>query len=189
MVNKMIRKVAVFMAPGFEEMELTITVDILRRAEIDVKTVSLATGTDPVKGSRGIHMLPDLSCKNFDVNDYDMIVLPGGLEGTRNLGQSEMVIKAVQQAHKTGKFVAAICAAPAVLVKAGIAAGRCLTSHPAARDHMSGVKYSEERVVCDEKIITSRAAGTTFEFAFALMRELLGEQAVEKVNPGVLAKI
>lgn len=185
----MTRKVAVFMATGFEEMELTITVDILRRAEIDVKTVSLADDLAPVTGSRGIKMLPDQTIAELHLAELDMIVLPGGLEGTRNLGENQQVLNLVKEAHAAGKIVAAICAAPAVLVRAGIAAGRELTSHPAAAAHMQGVKYSEQRVVQDGNIITSRAAGTTFEFAFALMQALLGPEAVEKVNPGVLARL
>ena len=185
----MTRKVAVFMATGFEEMELTITVDILRRAEIEVKTVSLGTDLSPVTGSRGIKMLPDQTLADIDLASLDMIVLPGGLEGTKNLGENKQVLELVKEAHQTGKIVAAICAAPAVLVRAGIAVDRELTSHPAAASHMQGVKYSEQRVVKDGKIITSRAAGTTFEFAFALMRELFDPETVEKVNAGVLARI
>lgn len=185
----MTKKVAVFMAQGFEEMELTITVDILRRAEIVVDTVCLSAAADAVTGSRGIRMLPDLSIENMNLDAYDMLVLPGGIEGTTNLAQNSRVIELIKQAFSSGKKVAAICAAPAVLVRAGIASGRNLTSHPAAKDHMPGVNYSEERVVIDGNLITSRAAGTTFEFAFALMRELVGTAAVEKVNQGVLAKI
>ncbi|MDN5278608.1 MAG: protein deglycase [Clostridiales bacterium] len=185
----MSKNVVVFMAPGFEEMELTITVDILRRAGINVKIASLAKNVEPVTGSRGIKMLPDISIDEVDPASTDMIVLPGGIEGTRNLGASESVIDLVKRMNESQKFVAAICAAPAVLVKAGIAVGRKLTSHPAAKDHMAGVNYSENRVVKDGNIITSRAAGTTFEFAYAIIEELLGDQEVEKVNKGVLARI
>ena len=185
----MTKKVAVFMATGFEEMELTITVDILRRAGVKVDVVTLENDLVPVLGSRGIRMLPEKIISQVKADDYDMIVLPGGLEGTKNLGESAQVIEIVRKAHVAGKLIAAICAAPAVLVKAGIASGRNLTSHPAAKDHMPGVKYSENRVEKDGNLITSRAAGTTFEFAFALMKELVGAEAVEKVNQGVLARL
>jgi 4-methyl-5(b-hydroxyethyl)-thiazole monophosphate biosynthesis len=170
-------------------MELTITVDILRRAGIDARMVSVASDLQPVKGSRGIVMRPDQSVDTLDCGDLDMVVLPGGIEGTRNLGQSEKVIAALIAMNKNGKKIAAICAAPAVLVKAGILAGRHATSHPAAAEHMHGVSYSEARVVVDGNVITSRAAGTTFEFAFTLIEQLLGKEAAEAVNKGVLARI
>ncbi len=182
------RKVAVFMATGFEEMELTIVVDILRRAEIEVLTVSLNNDGQAVCGSRGIKMLPDITIADFNTSDFDMIVLPGGLEGTQNLAQNDQVLEAIRVMHQQEKMIAAICAAPVVLVKAGIAAARKLTSHPAAADHMLGVSYQEDRVVVDKNIITSRAAGTTFEFAYRLIEQLLSKAAAEEVNKGVLAK-
>jgi 4-methyl-5(b-hydroxyethyl)-thiazole monophosphate biosynthesis len=179
----------VFMAPGFEEMELTITVDIMRRAGIDVKIAGLESSPVAVTGSRGIMMMPDVSIDKVDCQSLDLVVLPGGIDGTRNLGQSEKVLAIVKTMHAAGKKIAAICAAPAVLVKAGVLAGRQATSHPAAADHMQGVKYLEDRLVIDGNITTSRAAGTTFEFAFSLVEQLLGKDAVEAVNKGVLAKI
>ncbi len=182
-------KVAVFMATGFEEMELTISVDILRRAGARVDMVSLEPELKPVKGSRGIVMLPDTTIDKLDYANLDMIILPGGLEGTKNLGENEKVLALLAAMHKSGKKVAAICAAPAVLVKAGILKSCRATSHPAAAGHMPGVLYSEERVVVDGNITTSRAAGTTFEFAFALVEQLFGKAAVSAVNEGVLARI
>lgn len=183
------KQALVFMAPGFEEMELTITVDILRRAGIETKTVSLTDNKSAVKGSRGISMLPDCSLNEISVENCDLAVLPGGMEGTRNLGANERVIGFFQKMHAAGKKIAAICAAPVVLVKAGIAAGRRVTSHPAAADHMVGVNYSEERVVIDGNLTTSRAAGTTFEFALSLVEQLLDAETAQQVNKGVLAKL
>ncbi|GAB4274420.1 MAG: DJ-1/PfpI family protein [Candidatus Rifleibacteriota bacterium] len=183
------RKVVVLMAPGFEEMELTITVDILRRAEIEVVIATIGNDLSAVTGSRGISMLPDRQISRIRPQDFDMVVLPGGIEGTKNLAASPEVIELIRQMHALDKYVAAICAAPAVLVKAGICQGRNATSHPAAKEYMEGVNYLEERVVKDGKLITSRAAGTTFEFAFALMKELLSDEAVQNVNKGVMARI
>jgi 4-methyl-5(b-hydroxyethyl)-thiazole monophosphate biosynthesis len=185
----MTKHALVFMAPGFEEMELTITVDILRRAGIEVNTVALSSEKKPVTGSRKISMLPDLTIDEISQQNCDIAILPGGLEGTRNLGASERVIGFLQKMHGEGKKVAAICAAPAVLVKAGLLKGRRATSHPAAAEHMPGTNYSEERVVIDGNITTSRAAGTTFEFAFSLVEQLIGPEAVEQVNKGVLANL
>jgi len=185
----MTKKALVFMAPGFEEMELTITVDILRRAGIEAQTVTLAADKAAVKGSRNISMLPDLCLDEIAVENCDIAILPGGIDGTRNLGANQKVIGFIQKMHAAGKKVAAICAAPAVLAKAGLINGRRATSHPAAAEHMVGVNYCEDRVVIDGNVTTSRAAGTTFEFAFALVEQLLGAEAVKKVNKGVLAQL
>jgi 4-methyl-5(b-hydroxyethyl)-thiazole monophosphate biosynthesis len=183
------KNVYVFMATGFEEMELTISVDILRRAGMDVKTVSLKENIEPVLGSRGIKMIPDCKLSDLDLNWANLIILPGGLEGTKNLGESETVLQAIKEMNRMEKWIAAICAAPAVLTKAGILVGKTATSHPAAAGHMPGVNYSEDRVVVDGRVITSRAAGTTFEFAFKIIEEMLGEKIALEVNKGVLAAI
>jgi DJ-1 family protein len=182
-------KAVVLMAEGFEEMELSISTDILRRAGIEVGIATLKNEITPITGSRGIKMLPDLIINDIDSDTTDLLILPGGTEGAKNLGGNDKVIELLKLMNSKQKLLAAICAAPAVIVKAGIAAGKTLTSHPAAKDHMVGVNYSEERVVKDGNIITSRAAGTTFEFAFALVSELLGRQAAQEVNNGVLARI
>ncbi|HNW11426.1 MAG TPA: DJ-1/PfpI family protein, partial [Candidatus Rifleibacterium sp.] len=166
-------RVVVFMAQGFEEMELTITVDILRRAGVEAVIAGLVKDIAPITGSRGIKMLPDMTLDGVDPQQFDMAVLPGGIEGTKNLAASEKVLQLLKKMHTAGKKVAAICAAPAVLVKAGLLKDRRATSHPAAAGHMQGVCYSEDRVVIDGNITTSRAAGTTFEFAFALVEQLL----------------
>jgi 4-methyl-5(b-hydroxyethyl)-thiazole monophosphate biosynthesis len=134
-------------------------------------------------------MQPDVKIQDVDINSCDAIVLPGGLEGTKNLGASDKVLRIVQEAAEQNKLIGAICAAPIVLVKAGPGSGKTLTSHPAAAQHMVGVNYSEDRVCKDGNIITSRAAGTAFEFAFALLEELCDEKTVREVNKGVLAKI
>ncbi len=179
--------VVILMAQGFEEMELVITADILRRAGVDVFMTSIEEQADPITGSRGIRMLPDQTIDRAAPESIDMLVLPGGLEGTRRLADSDRVIDLVRQVHKLGKPVAAICAAPAVLVKAGVVAGRRVTCHPGAIEHMVGVVYQTHRVVVDGQIITSRAAGTTFEFAFQLVEMLCGKQKVKEVNRGTLA--
>lgn len=185
----MTKKVVVFMAEGFEEMELTISVDVIRRAGIDVKIAGLNKEIKPVTGSRGMKMIPDISIDEVDTDSIDLIILPGGLEGTRNLGENDKVLSIVKTMAESGKKVAAICAAPAVLNRVGVLVGKTATSHPAAKDYMKHVNYSEERVVVDGNIITSRAAGTAFEFAFRIIKELIGESHVSEVNKGVLAKL
>lgn len=179
--------VAVLMAQGFEEMELVITVDILRRAGIDVRMTSIEESMEPIVGSRGIRITPDQTLSALKPEGCDLIILPGGLEGTRRLGENEKVLELLRHTHQIGKALAAICAAPAVLVKAGVVSNRRVTCHPGAIEHMIGVKFQTHRVVVDGNITTSRAAGTTFEFAFQLVELLCGKQKVKEVNRGVLA--
>ncbi|MBP7633353.1 DJ-1/PfpI family protein [Candidatus Ozemobacteraceae bacterium] len=182
-------KVYVFMAHGFEEMELTITVDMLRRAEFDVQTVSLADDTAPVTGSRGIPMVPDITFKQLQEGLADWLVLPGGIEGTKRLAEDARVLALIKRHVAGGKRVAAICAAPTVLVRAGVAGGWRMTSHPGMREKMEGVEYLEDRVVADGPFITSRAAGTTFDFAAAIIAAEKGHPAFARVNAGVLAAV
>jgi DJ-1 family protein len=179
--------VGILLAQGFEEMELVITTDILRRAGAKVMLISLLSSREPVPGSRAIRISPDISFAEADFSTFDTVVLPGGLEGTRRLGEDPRVIELLQRLHGQGKTIAAICAAPTILVKAGIATDRHVTSHPSTAAGMSGVVYQTARVVADGNLITSRAAGTTFEFAFALVEKLFGPEKVKEVNQGVLA--
>lgn len=185
-VEQMRKNAFVFMAEGFEEMELTITTDILRRAEIEIKTVGLKQGTEPVNGSRGIKMIPDLSFDDADFLSADAVILPGGLDGTMNLAADKRVLDVIDKANRQGRLVAAICAAPLVLLKANILAGKNVTCHPAAKGELQGVNYKTDRVVIDNNIITSQAAGTTFEFAYAIIEKLLDKNATIETDKGVL---
>ncbi|OIP25574.1 hypothetical protein AUK22_08005 [bacterium CG2_30_54_10] len=182
-------KVYVFMAKGFEEMELVISVDMLRRAGVEVQTVSLSSNREPVLGSRNIPIVPDLTIEQVDVQSCDLLLLPGGVEGTKNLAGNEKVLAYLKDADRRGKFLAAICAGPTVLVRAGLVEGRRMTSHPGVREKMKGVSYQESRVVIDGRFITSRAAGTTFEFALAIVETLIGKGKTAEINKGVLAKV
>jgi len=185
----LVKRCYVFMAHGFEEMELTVTVDMLRRAGLETQTVSLGEDTAPVTGSRGIAMVPDLSFDQLQEGEAAWLILPGGLEGTRRLAADERLLALLRRQVKAGRRIAAICAAPTVLVKAGIAGGHTMTSHPSVRETMEGVTYSDRRVVLDGPFITSRAAGTSFEFAAAIIAVEKGQPAVAEVNKGVLAPL
>lgn len=186
----MSKTIYVLMAPGFEEMELVITVDMLRRAGLRVQTVSLSQHKEPVVGSRGIPIVPDLPFNELKEAECLALVLPGGLEGTKHLANDQRVLDLVRRLAGSGDaWIAAICAAPTVLVAAGVAAGRRMTSHPSMREKMTGVTYDESRVVIDGCFITSRAAGTAFEFAAALIKAVGAPTPIEEVNRGVLAHL
>lgn len=182
------KKVLVLLAPGFEEIETITVIDILRRADIEV--LLAGTGPGEIIGSRKVKVLPDELLENvMDSDDFDMIVLPGGMPGTTNLKKDERVKKTIQKFHEQGKFISAICAAPTILAAIGITNGKMVTSHPSVKDVLQGVSYQEERVVVDGRIITSRGPGTAMEFAMKLVELLVGKEKVEEINKDVMAKL
>ncbi len=180
------KKVLVVLAPGFEEIETITSVDILRRAGARVTLAGIENSL--MEGSRGINIMPDCGFDEIDSNSFDLIVLPGGQPGTTNLQNDSRVKKIVCEMDDAGKTIAAICAAPLVLQSAGIIKGRRVTSHPSVREKLKDVKYSEKRVEVDGNVITSQSPGTAMEFSLQLIEVLFGQERVEVVNKGVLAK-
>ncbi|MHC1567384.1 MAG: DJ-1 family glyoxalase III [Candidatus Syntropharchaeia archaeon] len=180
-------KVFVPLAEGFEEIEFSTIVDILRRAEADVTTVGLKE--NPIEGSHGVKVFADISIDNLKPEEFDAIVLPGGYPGFVNLGEDQRVLDLVKKMYEDGKYVAAICGAPSVLSKAGILEGKKATIHPAVVDMLTSGEHVDERVVVDGKIITSMAPGSAMEFAMKLVEIFFGKEKVEAVNEEVLAKI
>jgi len=175
----------VFLAPGAEEMETVIVVDVLRRAGIEV-TLAGVDGAQAVTCSRNVKLVPD--CALADVQGaFDVLVLPGGAKGAENLAASPLVQKLLRVQAEAGKPIGAVCAAPIALVAAQVGQGRKLTSHPSVKDKVAPHgAYLEERVVEDGPFITSRGPGTTFEFALALVAKLLGREAADKVAAPML---
>ncbi len=167
------KKIAVFLAEGFEEVEALTPVDILRRAGFQCDTVSI--GGPVVTGSHGIAVQADRTL-GADLESYDMLVCPGGLPGSVNLRECPELIRLIQLFDADpDKYVAAICAAPQVLAKAGITTGRKVTSYPGEdlESLFADADYIKEQpVVVDGHLITSRGAGTAMEFAFALVQAL-----------------
>ncbi len=181
------KKVLVPLAPGSEEIETITVVDILRRA--GARVVLAATEEGPIEGARGISVVPDALIEQIRDVEFDLVVLPGGQPGTANLQKSETVKTIVQNMHQSRKQVAAICAAPLVLQSAGILKEGIVTSHPSVRDQLQGIEYSEERVVVDGHIVTSRSPGTALEFALKLVEILFGKDRMDTVNSGIMARL
>lgn len=179
------KKVLIILAPGFEEIEALSVVDLLRRAGADLMLAGTVDGV--IRSKNNINVLADDFIENISENTYDMIVLPGGSIGTENLKKDERVKKILEIQHSRGGIIAAICAAPSVLARMGIISGKRVTSHPTVKDQLKNCNYSEERVVEDGNIITSRGPGTAIEFGFHLIERLYGPERVEEVNEGVLA--
>jgi 4-methyl-5(b-hydroxyethyl)-thiazole monophosphate biosynthesis len=177
--------VLVPLAQGCEELEAVTVVDLLRRAAIGVVTAGLDAA--PVHASRGMVLLPDMTLEEALQQEYDMIVLPGGLPGADNLRQDERIIERLQSMSAAGSYTAAICAAPRVLADAGILQGKCATSYPGALDgfNVPGLEYREAPVVMDGHVITSRGPGTAMDFSLALIELLAGKAKRDEVEAGL----
>lgn len=174
-------KVSVFFAAGFEEIEALTVVDILRRAGIETCMVSI-TGEKKVTGSHQITVEMDKLFDEVDFYSTDMIVLPGGMPGTTNLEAFEPLMKQVDEFYATGKYVAAICAAPSIFGHKGILQGRNACANPAFESHLDGACVKQEPAVVDGHVITSRGMGTAISFGLAILEQLQGKEAVAEMK-------
>lgn len=178
------KNVCVLVADGSEEMEVVITVDVLRRAGIGVFLAGVGEGR-LVTASRGVRIAPDGAWDPAEATRFDALVVPGGLGGVQTLRQDESVKQAVREFMQAGKIVASLCAGPVVLHDAGILAGKTYTSYPGSREELPDGKWLDQPVVRDGNLLTSQAAGTAFAFALALAELLAGREMVRKVAAGM----
>lgn len=174
-------KTGILMADGCEEIEGLTAVDILRRAGLVIVTISI-NKTDSVTGSHNITFQTDAIFEQVNLDEFDAIILPGGMPGTVKLGEHAGVTKAIQAFASAGKLVAAICAAPSVLGAAGILQGKRAVCHPGFEDKLTGAQVSFEPVMTDGNIITSRGMGTAIEFALAIVQYLKDEDTVDDLK-------
>ncbi|GBM00139.1 Protein/nucleic acid deglycase DJ-1 [Araneus ventricosus] len=173
------------LSEGSEEMEAVISADVLRRAGVKV-TIAGLQGSNPIKCSRDVVIVPDVSLQDVAKQTYDAVILPGGLQGAESFAQSDIVKDILQSQEKSGRLIAAICAAPIALKSHSIGTGKQITSHPCKQADLSTGEYTyvEKRVVVDEHLITSRGPGTAFEFALAIVKYFFGkEKATSLINP------
>ncbi len=177
----------VLLADGFEEIEAITVVDILRRAGIAVTTAGLRPG--PVEASRKTRHLADTTLDAVSHKTFDLLVLPGGQPGANHLKSDPRVRECVLRHARSGKWLAAICAAPLVFHDLGLLNGKRVTSHPSVREQLLGVHYTEERVVVEDRLVTSRSPGTALEFALKLVELLCGTDLAAEINQGVLARL
>jgi 4-methyl-5(b-hydroxyethyl)-thiazole monophosphate biosynthesis len=143
---------------------------------------------EAVGGSHRIRVVPDAAIDEIDPNEFDAVVLPGGFPGFVTLGEDERVLDLVRRMDAAGKYVAAICGAPSVLIKAGVVQGRHATIHPAGRKDLRDDQYVDDRVAVSGKLITSKAAGTAMEFALRLVGEFVGEERMRRLAEEILAE-
>lgn len=178
--------VYVHLADGFEEVEAFTVVDVLRRAEIDVKTVSI-TGTKKVTGTHGILTEADILYEEADYPGCEMIVLPGGLPGADHLNAHEGLAQHIKCFSKdVDKKLAAICAAPMVFGSCGILHGRNATIYPGMEDALKDGKATGRRVTADGNIITAAGPAIAMEFALAIVENLKGKAAADEVAEDLL---
>ena len=174
--------VLVPLAQGCEELEAITIVDLMRRAGIDVVTAGL--DAQSVKASRGTVLIPDTTLDQALKKEYDMVVLPGGLPGADHLNNDQRIQTLLKQMASDNKYTAAICAAPKVLANAGLLAGKQATGFPGVLEalNLTDVTLSQQPVVTDGKVVTSRGPGTAMEFALTLIELLEGKNKREEVN-------
>jgi protein deglycase len=175
-------RVLVPLAEGFEEIEAVTMIDLLRRAGVEVVTAGLAPG--PVCGSHGIRVEPDADLDAVLDQAFDMVALPGGMPGATHLAADPRVLALLRRLADGGHFMAAICAAPIALAKAGLLAGKHATSFPGflTPESAPGALLSDEPVVEDGMLITSRGPGTAMDFALALIERLEGASTRQSVE-------
>ena len=178
----------VFLAEGFEEVEALTPVDCLRRAGKKVCTVGVGSRT--VEGTHKIPVTADITLDEVVLdNNLEMVILPGGMPGTRNLGQSDAVKNAVQYAYDNGKWVAAICAAPTVLGQMGLLQGKKATCYPGCEGDMQGARLSRDTVCVDGKIVTAKGVGAAMEFGLKLVECLLSKDVRKALAEKMIVKL
>lgn len=171
------KKVYLFLADGFETVEALAPVDVMRRAGIEVVTVSIMKRRE-VLSAQGVTVIADALYENVSFADASALVLPGGGVGTDNLSAHEPLRAALKVAHSEGTLVAAICAAPMVLGRIGVLEGRKATCYPGCESDLFGAEYTAAPVQEDENIITGCGPGVSFDFGFAIVERLCGADAV-----------
>ena len=172
------KRFAICMADGCEEIEALTVVDLLRRAGIPIDMVSI-NAQPKVRGSHDIVFETDTTAAETDWSAYDGVILPGGMPGTRYLKENAYVRKAVQEYFRAGKLVAAICAAPTVLADCGILKGRNATCFPGLETELTGANFRTETVVKDGNLITSRGMGTAIAFGLAIVAYVQGQDSAD----------
>ncbi len=179
-------RVLIPLAQGCEELEAVTVIDLLRRADIEVLTAGL--DAQPVIASRGVVLIPDTDLDQVLDDDFDMIVLPGGLPGADNLDNDPRIHQLLRRMRDKDKYTAAICAAPKVLANAGLLADRQATSYPGFIDAMDlpSTRVLEQAVVIDGKVITSRGPGTAMDFALTLIGQLAGSEVRDSVETSLV---
>ena len=174
-------QITVHLAEGFEEIEAVTIIDVLRRAELNVITVSI-TGKTQVTGSHHIEIRADFLFEEVDYSKGMLIVLPGGMPGAKHLNEHPGLKSKVIEYQKSGKFLAAICAAPMVLGNLGLLKGKKAVCYPGFESYLIGSDLSIKPFMTDDKMITGRGVGAALQFSLEIVRILKGEEFAEHLR-------
>lgn len=177
-------KVYLFLADGFEEVEAFTVVDLLRRAGIEMIMVSI-TNSKTVTGSHQITTIADALFDEVDYSDSDMLILPGGMPGTRNLSEHVALGNLLSLFHQEKKPLAAICAAPSVLGTKGLLKGKKATCYPGFEEKLDGADIKNLSVVVDGNLITSKGLGTAIDFSLAIIEFFKGVEEANKIKDAI----
>lgn len=182
-------KALVFLVPGFEEIETSTIVDVLRRCGVKVTVAGLTMNS--VEGAHKMKFLPDITIDKVPINNFDALVLPGGSPGYKNLRKEERIINMIRDFFGSNKLVAAVCASPAVLSDSGVLRGKRCTIYPGMEYELEkgGGIPIENAVVVDGNVITSRGPATALAFALKIAEKLVGREVTEKVSKDTLANV
>ncbi len=178
-------RVLIPIADGSEEMETVILIDVLRRAGWDVVLASIQ-GEGPITGARKTKLLPDARWETLDLLSFDLLALPGGLGGTQALCKNDGVQETLRIFDIEELWIAAICAAPLALHKAGVLENRAFTCYPGIEKEMMRNDRSDDPIVVDGHIVTSQGPGTAIPFALKLIELIDGAEASEQVASGMI---
>lgn len=181
-------KVLVPLANGCEELEVVSIVDVLRRGGVEVVTASIHDSQE-IAGAHGMSFKADALFSAAQADDYDAVILPGGGEGTENLRRSEAVLERLRRQKEEGRFLCAICAAPTVLVAAGVLdEGQHVTCYPTCQMDLDR-PWVNQPVVVHDNVITGQAPGTALLFGLVVLQMLAGPSVAQKVARGMVTDV
>ncbi len=181
------KKAYVHFAKGFEEIEALTIVDVLRRAEIPTEMVSV-TGQRQVTGAHGIKIVTDIVFEDVNYNDSAIIILPGGMPGSKNLQEHKGLAEVLKAKSQNNEPIAAICAAPMVLGSLGILEGKQAVCYPGFEDYLTGATVKEQLAIKSENIITGRGPGAALNFALEIVREIKGKAVSDELAKGMIVE-
>lgn len=174
-----------FLANGFEDIEALGPVDILRRGGVEVKTVSISD-TCIVESAHGVKVHADMTFGDADLSDADLLLIPGGMPGAKNIDEHEGVRSALARQAESGRMIGAICAGPMVLGHLGLLNGKKATCYPGFETELAGAEYTAAPCTVDGNIVTGKGPGATFEYAYTLLGMFKGERVVETLKKGMM---
>lgn len=181
------KNIALHLATGFEETEAITVIDILKRAKLNVTTVSIM-GDLVVEGAHGIKVVADKLFEDINYEEFHMIILPGGMPGTTNLDNHIELKKRVIEFDLDAKWIGAICAAPSIIGKLGLLEDREATCYPGFEEKLFGAKISDKTTVVADNFITSKGLGSAIEFALIIVENLINKETADKIAENIIYK-